>query len=108
MDDWEQLKWISLPEKQHFYSHLNIKDITDADYTHAKRVSKEFEVKNVGEYRDLYVQSDILFWADIFEILRNMCRPTCFLTAPGLAWQAPLKDNKIKLHFLIDFIWYWW
>ena len=113
MDDWEKFNWISLPEKENFCSHLNIEDITDADYTHAKRVSKDFEIKNVEEYHDLYVQSNTLFWADIFEILRNLflkiyeLRRACFLTASGLAWQAPLKKNKVKLNLLIGFICYW-
>ena len=46
-----------LAENQDSYSHLNIEDITDADYVHAKGVCKDFEIKNVGEYHDLYVQS---------------------------------------------------
>ena len=41
--------------KKEFYSHLNMEDITDAEYTHAKRVCKDFEIKNLGEYHDLYV-----------------------------------------------------
>ena len=49
-----------------------MKDITDADYAHAKRVCKNFEVKNLGEYHDLYVQSDTLLLADVFENFRNM------------------------------------
>ena len=40
MEDWEKLNETSLPEKEDFYSHLNIKDITDVDYAHAKRVFK--------------------------------------------------------------------
>ena len=43
---------------KHFYSHLNMEDITDTDYALAKRVCKDFEIKNLGEYHDLYVQSD--------------------------------------------------
>ena len=46
---------------QDFCSHLNMEDITDADYEHAKRVCKDFEIKIFGEYHDLYVQSDTLF-----------------------------------------------
>ena len=48
-----------------------MEDITDADYAHAKRVCKDFELKNVGEYHDLYVQSDTLLLADAFENFRN-------------------------------------
>ena len=45
MDDWEKFNETLLPEKEDFYSHLNIEDITDADYTHSKRVCKDFEIK---------------------------------------------------------------
>ena len=50
-----------------------MEDITDADYAHRKRVCKNFEIKNVGEYHDLYVQSDTLLLGDVFESFRNMC-----------------------------------
>ena len=56
MDDWEKLREISLPEKEDFY--LNMKDIPDADYTHGKRVCKDFKIKYFEEYHDLYVQQD--------------------------------------------------
>ena len=73
MDDWEKFNETTLPEKEDFYSHLNMEDITDADYAHAKRVCKDFEIKNLGEYHDFYVQSDTLLLADVFENFRNMC-----------------------------------
>ena len=62
-----------LPAKEDFYSLLNMEDITDADCMHAKRVSKDFEIKNLGKYYDLYVQSNILLLTDFFENFRNMC-----------------------------------
>ena len=100
---WEKFNETSLPEKDDFYSHLNIfkyialrynilKDITDADYTHAERVCKNFDIKNLGDYYDLHVQSDTLLFDDIFANFQNMCLeiyeldPTHFLSAPGLAW----------------------
>ena len=49
MDDWEKSYETSLPEKEDFYSYLNMEDISDAEYTHAKRVCKNFEIKNLGE-----------------------------------------------------------
>ena len=55
MDDWKKFNETSLPVKKGFYSHLNMEDITDADYVHAKRICKDFEIKNLGEYHDLYV-----------------------------------------------------
>ena len=48
MDDWEKFNEMSLPEKEDFYSHLNMEDVTDADYVHAKRVCKDLEIKNLG------------------------------------------------------------
>ena len=53
MDDWEKFSETSLPEKEDFYSHLNMEDIIDADYTHIKRVCKYFKINNLGEYHDL-------------------------------------------------------
>ena len=73
MDDWAKFNERSLPEKEDFYSHLNIEDITDADYAHAKRVCKNFEIKNLGEYHDFYVQSDTFLLPYVFENFRNMC-----------------------------------
>ena len=60
-------------KKEDFYSHLNMKDITDADYTHTKRVWKDFEIKHLGEYLHLYVQSNTLLFADVFENFVNIC-----------------------------------
>ena len=73
MDGWEKFNKISLPGKDNFYNHLNMEDITDADYSHAKRVCKDFEIKSSEEYNDFYVQSNTLLSADVFENIRNMC-----------------------------------
>ena len=100
MDDREKFNETLLPEKEEFYSHLNMEYITDADCTHAKRVFKYFEIKNVGEYHDLYVQSNTLLLADVFENFRSMCLEIYeldlakFLSTPGLAWQAALCHSK--------------
>ena len=67
MDHWEMLNEIALPEKEEFFSNLNMEDITDADYIHSKRVCKDFEIKNVDEYHDLYFKKDTLLLADVFE-----------------------------------------
>ena len=63
MNDWVKFNKTSLPEKKGFYSHLNMEDVTDGDYAHAKRVCKDFEIKNLGEYHDLYVQSHALLFS---------------------------------------------
>ena len=72
MDDWKKFNETSLPEKEDFYSHSNMKDITDADYVHAKGNCKDFEIKNLGEYHELYVQSDTLLLGDVFENLYEL------------------------------------
>ena len=76
-------------ESEHFYSHFSMEDITGADYVHTKRVCKDFEIKNLGEYHDFCVQNNTLLLADVFENFRNMCLeiyeldPAKFLSAPG-------------------------
>ena len=82
--------------------------ITSVDYRHAKRVYKEFKSKNLGDYHDLYVQSDTLLLADVFENFRNKCieiyelDPAHFLSALALAWQACLKKAGIRLELLTN------
>ena len=66
MDSWERLDEISLPKKEEFYSDLNMEGVTNVDYRHAKRVYKHFKINILGEYHDLYVQSDALLLADVF------------------------------------------
>ena len=73
MDDWEKINETALPKKEEFYSNLNMEDITNLDYMHAKRVCKNFEIKNLGEYHDLYHKKDTLLFADVFENFRKMC-----------------------------------
>ena len=85
-----------------------MEDNIDVDYAHAKRFCKDFEVKDLGEYHDLYVQSDTLLLADIFQKFRNMCieiyelDSAKFPSSPGLAWQAALKKTKVKLDLLTN------
>ena len=103
MDDWEKFKETTLPEKEVFCSNLNMEEITCADYMHGKRVCKDFEIKNLCEYHDLYLKSGTLLLANVFENFRKMCLkayqldPAKFLSPPGLAWQAALKKTEAKL-----------
>ena len=95
VDDWEKFNETSLPEKDDFYSHVNIEDITHAGYPRAKIICKDFKIKNLGEYQQLYVESDTLLLADNFRYMRlkiNELNPETFLSAPGLAWQAKIKS----------------
>ena len=65
MDSWERFNEASLPYKESFYSNLNLESITDEDYLHAQKVWEVFKIKNLGEYHELYVQSDTLLLACI-------------------------------------------
>ena len=99
MDSWEKFNETSLSHKNIFYSELSLEDINDKDYLHAQKVWDVFEIRNLGEYHDLYVQTDTLLLADVYEKFRDKCieiyglDPSHFLSAPGLAWQACLKKQ---------------
>ena len=109
MGTWEKFNETALPSKKDFYSTLNLEDISDEDHKHAQKVWDVFEIKNLGEYHDLYVQSDTLLLLDIFENFRNVyfniyeLGPVYFVSAPGLAWQAYLKNTGVKLELLTDY-----
>ena len=96
MDDWKKFNEASLPEKEEFFNDRNMENITDADYTHAKKVCIDFETNILDGYQDFYVQSDTLLQAVVFSNFRNMCLeihefdPANFLYALRLAWQAAL------------------
>ena len=109
MDSWKRFNETSLPSKEDFYSHLNMEDIDDIDYRHGNNVFKVFKLDNLGDYHDLYVKSDTLLLADVFENFRNMCikvyelDPAHFVSLPGLAWQACLKKTNIELELLTNY-----
>ena len=109
MDNWERFDETLLPSKESFYSNLNMKNIVDIDYRHGNNAFKRFKLKNLGEYHDLYIQSNTLLLPDVFENFRNMCLkvyeldPAHFLSLPGLAWQACLKKTNVKLELLTDY-----
>ena len=108
MDSWEKFSEKSLANKESFYSELNKEDITYKDYAHAQKMWEVSEIKNLGEYHDLYVKIDAFLLANVFEKFRDKCTeiygldPSYFYTAPGLAWQACFKKTDVKLELLID------
>ena len=109
MNSWEKFNETLLPSKEDFYSNLNMENIDDIDYRHGNNAFKRFKLQNLGDYHDLYVQSDTLLLADVFENFIDMCikeyelDPAHFLSLPGLAWQACLKKNNIELELLTDY-----
>ena len=110
MDNWERFNETSLPSKESFYSNLNMEHIDDIDYRHGNNVFNKFKLNNLGDYHDLYVQSDtLLLLADVFENFRDMCLkeyeldPGHYLSLPGLAWQVCLKKTNVELELLTDY-----
>ena len=105
----KKLSESKLPPKEKFYSKLNDEHITEDDYIHAKKVWHTFDCKTIKDYHDLYLKSDVLLLADVFENFRKTCLkhynldPAHYYTSPGLAWDACLKETKQQLQLLTDY-----
>ena len=97
-----------LPDKKYFFNKLKNEDITNTDYEHANNVFKTMNCKNIGDYHDLYLISDILLLTDIFENFRKNCfndynlDPCHYFSAPSYSWDALLKMTNEKLELLTD------
>ena len=72
MDRWDKFNR-SLPSIDKFYSNLNMSGISDGDYEHARKVWTEFGIKNMGEYHDLYLRTDVILLANVFKSFRRVC-----------------------------------
>ena len=108
MDSFNRFEETENPPRQEYYSILNDQEITDEDYEHSIKIWKEDNIKNLGEYHDLYLKIDVSLLAEIFENFRNVCLknyeldPAHYYTSPGLSWDALLKFSKQKLELLSD------
>ena len=107
-DSLDKLNETILLDKYAFQSKLTDSHTTDEDYEHAQKVWKVFDMKTFREYHDIYLQTDLLLLADVFESFREVCMkyygldPAWYFTAPGLAWDAMLKITKVNLEPIID------
>ena len=108
MDSFNRFSEKKLPNKDDLYCILNDEHISDTQYVHAIKVWNAFKLKNIGGYHDLYLNSDVLLSADVFEDFRKTCMqyykldPCHYFTSPGLSWNAMLKMTAIKLELIID------
>ena len=108
MDNFERFNELELPPVQEFYSRLNDSNVGVKDYEHVQKVWKHFNIKNMGEYHDLYLKTDVILLADIFDNFRDLCvknyelDPAWYYTSPGLSWDALLKKTEITLDLLSD------
>jgi hypothetical protein len=97
-----------LPPPSAFHSRLTGEDVSASDYAHGQRVWYEFGLKTLGQYHDLYLKTDVLILADVFEKFRDMCMRHYGLDAahyyslPGFAWDAMLKMTGVQLELMKD------
>ena len=110
-DSWTALKSLiklNYQKKDKFYSILNDEHITDDQYKHAQDVWNKFKLKTMGEYHNLYLTSDIILLADVFENFRKTCMqyykldPCHYFMCPGLSWDSMVKMTDIKLELMTD------
>ena len=103
MDKWEKFTETKLSGIEEFNGNLNMEDTSDAHYMHAKKVCKDFKIKNLGKSYDQYLKGDTLRFADVFKNFRKLCLkisyldPVKFLSVPGFTCQAPLRATQVKI-----------
>ena len=108
VNSWDRFNETQLPPIDVFYSNLNMSSISEEDYQHTQRFWKEFGIHNLGDYHDLYLKTDVVLLANVYEAFRDTCLkhykldPAHFYTSPRLAWKACLKHTGIKLELLTD------
>ena len=109
MDSFERFSEVELPSKSAFFSKLTGEGMTDANYEHAQEVWRAFDIKNLEEYHNLYLNTDVVLRADVFESFRKTCmrhyglNPAHYYSAPGFSWNAPLKHSKAEIQLLRDY-----
>ena len=105
-DDLNKFHHEGLPNIDGFYSSLNNEKIKDSDYKKAEKVYKDFNCKDFGDYHSLYLKTDILILADVFEKFRKMCLseyrldPLNYVSLPSFAWDCMLLKTGVELDLL--------
>ena len=95
-------------EQDKFYSSLSDEGISEEDYKHAQEVWDTFDCRNIGDYHDLYLRSDVFLLADVFENFRKTAMatygldPSHYYTLPGYSWDALLKSTEVSLELLTE------
>ena len=108
MDSFKKFNKSELPSKDKFFSSLKDEEISENEYSRAKHIWNTFNIKNLGEYHDLYLKTDVLSLCDVFEKFVNTCLnyyvldPCHYFSSPGSSWDAMLKMTKIELELIND------
>ena len=105
---WESFEETELPSKECFYNDLDESHISDKDYEHAKNVWEKLDCKTLGDYHDIYLETDVILLADVFEKFRDTflntygLDPAHYYTTPGYSWDALFKTSKEKVELFTD------
>ncbi|KAJ8916437.1 hypothetical protein NQ315_014650 [Exocentrus adspersus] len=108
VDNTNKLQETQLPRQEDFYSILTDEGISLEDYEYAQNVWRTFCCRNLGEYADLYLKTDVMLLTDLFEQFRATCHetygldPAHYYTIPGYTWDAMLKHTKCSLETIQD------
>ena len=73
MNSWNRFNKCKNPLYKNYYSKFNMSNISKEDYVHSQKIWNTFKIQDLGEYHDLYVKTDVLLLADVFENIRKMC-----------------------------------
>ena len=107
-DTFDKFRLKQLSPKAKFYSRLTESNINNDEYERAKRIWEHFGIKNLGQYHDLYLQTDVLLLTDVFENFRDLCLeyygldPAHYFTLPNFSWDAMLLKTDVKIDPLTD------
>ncbi|CAB4033669.1 Gastrula zinc finger, partial [Paramuricea clavata] len=108
LDDISKLDTEGLPSKDKFYSSLYESEVKEEDYQKALKVWDHFKMKTMRDYHDLYLETDVLLLADVFENFRKTCLenykldPAHYISAPSLSWDAFLKQSGEEIELVSD------
>ena len=108
MDSLDRFDETQLPPKESFHSSLSDESISDQDYKHAQQVWDTFNCATLGDYHDIYLETDVLLLADVFENFRKAAMatygldPALYYTLPGYSWDCLLKLSNIELEQITE------
>ena len=105
---FDKFRETQLPPKEAFYSNLTESNIEDDEYERALKIWEHFGIRNLGQYHDLYLRTDVLLLTDVFENFRDLCLeyygldPAHYFTLPNFAWDAMLLKTGVEIDPLTD------
>ena len=108
MDSFKKFSEDKVPDKCNCFSSLKDECISEKDYQRANVVWDMFSMNTIGDYHDIYLKTDVLLLADVFEKLISRCldyyglSPCHYFSSPGLSWDSMLKTSEIDLEFISD------